>query len=945
MATVRGEAAIFVLVVACVVPVTCLRHHTVLDRLPAHYNGRLEVSKRFPRKSNSAVTSKLATDAYNTMSNVNMGVHGVRTDPGAFSRALPQTLTRNAHALIEQRLGMQGWSMTSPRGSLRIVAVCHRHWHGIKAATEAFGFPLVLRDDQSSTSWDAMFLAALRHVDVKKVLINGIPSGTADLAAALHADGRQVYLTYHGSFVQHVGYSYSVAESDAFASALSSLTQGHITRLGLLKIEMIGVMKSMGINAFPLNNLVDRDYAWTVAPKFGSFDGKLHIGILGSGSLGKNVITQLAAACTLPDVVVHVLKLEHEASYLKLCKSEIVRHEAMDHATFRRLLAQMDVNLYASLHECQPMVALESIAAGVPCIISDTSTIYSYDAKLEKQLVCKQPDSADAIHACIQSTLHMLAHTNFKDTIKSYIDIYNKKACSLLENFLQEKASNLPSTFQRVCQDTLQVSNNNRLEHFAQLPGDVEIGAGVANDVHIATVHNESLPTECQRTSFRGEMSNYRLNAPANGSIVLTTYELDGVTPGGAGVLISALAGQLAASGCDVIVLADMPPLECHQWAAVQASRNADLAARLRVVSVYDLGISYHSQGNEFVAKSILWAHAVEAVAAKYNVAAVEFFEYAGPAAALLSRRMQGRSSLPDSLAVYVRAHGSLEMIDAAEGVDPTTDRLQMYAMERFAMATADVVIYPSASMRALYERSVGALAQRSIVGTPPVRAIVAAVTNRPSRWKRGVKELQCRPDSRMFNFLVLGKIQKIKNSALIARAAVQFLDAKAGRHATVTFVGTSFRNIDTQTDPLTEVRNIVPPHLRNRVIFCPKAGRNELSALLSLYNAAIVASAFESFNIAAHEMHAAGLPLVISDFDAFADFFHGGNAFIFKRGNSSDLAAAMLRAMTTKFKHPRMQYVDAVDTYSCLRGLDVTLGRSTARSSETLHNHLRGLF
>lgn len=810
--------------------------------------------------------------------------------------------------------------MHSPEESVRIVAVCHANWPGVKAATEALGFPLVLRENDSDATWNAIFLAALRHVNINKVLISGVPPGAADLAALLHADGRLVYLTYHGSFAQHIGYSYSGAESNAFGSALSALTKGHVSRLGLLKIEMINVVKSMGINAFALNNLVDKDSAWT-APKFRSFDGRLHIGILGRGSLGKNLMTQVVAACTLPNVVVHILKLEHEPSYLRLCKASVVRHDEMDHSAFRRLLAQMDVNVYASLHECQPMVALESIAAGVPCIISDTSTIYSYDARLEKQLVCNRPDSADAIQACIKSTIDVHVQAEFKDIVKSYINFYNEKACSSWEAFLQEKAVNLPSRFQRICR-TAQTTIN----PLAQLVPDSEAAADRTQSKHHVAAANISQLAHCRRTALHGDAAR---SAATNGSIVLATYELDGVNPGGAGVLISALAKQLAASGLNVIVLADMPPPECRQWAADLASQNADLATRLRVVSVYDLGVSYDvTKGDEFVAKSILWADAVEAAAKKYDVAAVEFFEYAGPAAALMARKMQGTSSLPDRVAVYVRVHGSLEMIDAAEGVDPTPARLRMYMMERFAMAAADAVIYPSASMRKLYEASLGDLPRRSVVGTPPVHSILTSISPRPSRSQ--LVDLHCKPDSRKFNYLVLGKIQKIKNSALVARAAVQFLDSEAGRSATVTFVGSSFRNVETQADPLDEVLASIPSRLRNRIFICPRAGRHELNTLLPMYSASIVASAFESFNIVAHELYAAGLPLVISDFDAFADFFNPTNAYIFQRGNASDLAAAMKRAISTKITPVRMQYKDAVDAYRCLDGLDAGRGRPT---------------
>jgi glycosyltransferase involved in cell wall biosynthesis len=54
------------------------------------------------------------------------------------------------------------------------------------------------------------------------------------------------------------------------------------------------------------------------------------------------------------------------------------------------------------MNECQPMVALESLAAGVPCIINDTSTI------LEELLVCPQQDAPDRIQECINRVIPRL---------------------------------------------------------------------------------------------------------------------------------------------------------------------------------------------------------------------------------------------------------------------------------------------------------------------------------------------------------------------------------------------------------------------------------------------------------------------------------------------------------------------------------------------------------
>ena len=58
----------------------------------------------------------------------------------------------------------------------------------------------------------------------------------------------------------------------------------------------------------------------------------------------------------------------------------------------------MDINLYVTLSECHPMLALESIAAGTPCIISDVSNIYDFDDNLRKLMIVRKHDLLDIIN-------------------------------------------------------------------------------------------------------------------------------------------------------------------------------------------------------------------------------------------------------------------------------------------------------------------------------------------------------------------------------------------------------------------------------------------------------------------------------------------------------------------------------------------------------------------
>ena len=57
----------------------------------------------------------------------------------------------------------------------------------------------------------------------------------------------------------------------------------------------------------------------------------------------------------------------------------------------------------------------------------------------------------------------------------------------------------------------------------------------------------------------------------------------------------------------------------------------------------------------------------------------------------------------------------------------------------------------------------------------------------------------------------------------------------------------------------------------------------------------AIFASEFETFGLAAHELAATGIPIIISDIPAYSEFFNSNNSYVFSSGSPSSLASAAL--------------------------------------------------
>jgi outer membrane murein-binding lipoprotein Lpp len=86
----------------------------------------------------------------------------------------------------------------------------------------------------------------------------------------------------------------------------------------------------------------------------------------------------------------------------------------------------------------------------------------------------------------------------------------------------------------------------------------------------------------------------------------------------------------------------------------------------------------------------------------------------------------------------------------------------------------------------------------------------------------------------------------------------------------------------------------------------------------------AVIASEFETFGVAAHELALLGVPLVISSIPAFAEFFTPANAYVFQAENATDLAQAGLRLFEhlqvgrrSAVRLARPRYADPVEPYA----------------------------
>jgi glycosyltransferase involved in cell wall biosynthesis len=319
---------------------------------------------------------------------------------------------------------------------------------------------------------------------------------------------------------------------------------------------------------------------------------------------------------------------------------------------------------------------------------------------------------------------------------------------------------------------------------------------------------------------------------------------------------------------------------------------------------------------------------------------------------------------------VVVRTHGEVQVIDATVGNTPDDADNRMYWLERFTLESATAVFAQSEAMRAFYTRVYSLHPARVVVAPPPMDALLApfqqqqqqqpehttpATTHAPEG-----SDAECTHAAAALSgirarctgcpvVLVAGKLQPVKGTETVAAAAVAAMSdahawvagAMAGRTLTPTAASaaraalSSFHVVFVGDDRLCTlhgrrpmsacVRSAVPRHLQDRVHIVPAVRRTCLPRAIRALapTAAVVASEFETFNLAAHELAAAHVPLILSDIPAFREFFTDGvNALLFPPGNATALAVALGRAvadeplMARLRSAPALQYGDPLGAY-----------------------------
>jgi len=361
--------------------------------------------------------------------------------------------------------------------------------------------------------------------------------------------------------------------------------------------------------------------------------------------------------------------------------------------------------------------------------------------------------------------------------------------------------------------------------------------------------------------------------------ICFVSFEIHPTVKGGCGVFLSNAAQILLTSGFEVVFLLDVSKKEFNQFSQVDRLNlpNADHCRAYHVQAMtQDIGLGIRDFKSIFEYRSYRFQVALGKVYDLEQPDVIEFFDYCGVGYFALNSKVLGLNYREAHLAV--RLHGSLELIDRQQpGNYHGLDRYIMYGLEHHALRLAETVLYPSRNfLEAEYSPNYEPWFGENLPSAPPLLDVPDSVV----------------PQAGGDIVLFYGRLVGIKGIDLFVDAAILYLSDPDQPRLRFYMAGyDSYLPPGMKSSYQAYLRQKIPYKFQDAFVFTGYLNRQELQGLLPKVAFAVVPSYFESFCYAAHELYAAGIPMIVNAIPVFREYFrHRENALHFD-GTVNDLA------------------------------------------------------
>jgi glycosyltransferase involved in cell wall biosynthesis len=371
--------------------------------------------------------------------------------------------------------------------------------------------------------------------------------------------------------------------------------------------------------------------------------------------------------------------------------------------------------------ECDPMLVLEALALGIPAVTSATHSVYDSSPDLATVLVVARLDDSAAIARALVQAVNR--RVELRPALRMLAAVHHTRAsvawCAMLTGALSPAVCDVAD---RLPPPLIPQSRWNGPLHIAMVALElVPLGPGGAGLVTAASALGAALAGHCVTIITLLDSADAASSEKWLLQQAAFVIARSGVATG--------RTAQSATRAVDSVCLRVAPIPD----AAVDAS--GPPAASLRLNSHAHKPLGRFSELQWLKTSQILSA----AVAAVHDAKPIDVLEgpdYGGALFDLLwARQSAGQSAhvptpIPRHVPVIIRAHGTLQLIDQAAGVDaiapPTSATRWERYQEQFALATADAVLFAEADTRDVFLRAYSIDNAAAVMAPIPASAVVA---------------------------------------------------------------------------------------------------------------------------------------------------------------------------------------------------------------------------
>lgn len=315
------------------------------------------------------------------------------------------------------------------------LAICHPEWIGVRNATKSIFKDEMIELREQYTEKEAEKMAqAIVEAGKEMVVFNAFAKGWDNIAKHIKQINKNVKI----KVIMHGSHALLSEEYDwnVFNTIFGLYKKGIIDEIATVKKSLYEFYKAKGINTYFIMNTVNIDNKENYTKKESKSDDT-KVGLYVSGDRWvKNVYNQVSAASLMENAILDCLPLNDKivelAQHFKLKitgKYENITREEM----FKRI-AKNDINLYVTFTECSPLIPLESLELGVPCITGDNHH-YFEGTELEKYLVVNKEDNIMNIYEKMKYALENREY--ILDLYKKWKKKYDEEVANNRNEFLK----------------------------------------------------------------------------------------------------------------------------------------------------------------------------------------------------------------------------------------------------------------------------------------------------------------------------------------------------------------------------------------------------------------------------------------------------------------------------------------------------------------------------